>query len=186
MNKKILIGTAASLVALFLIFIIMKVSVKNKEKRLRNQTVAQKAVYESKYDEMFKDIAQVAQLPAEAAKTFNKIYPDLIQGRYSNERGGSLMSWIVENNPQFNFGLYDRIAEVVEAKRAEFFNEGRKLQDYQREHANVVRTWPGSWFFSKDDTITVVLITSDKTKKVFAEGKDNEIDLFPKDSSNTK
>jgi len=185
-TQKILMAVGALFAALFVIFLIIKVATKNREKRARNLVVAQQVVYESNYDKMFKVIAQVAQLPAEAAKTFNKIYPDLIKGRYTNERGGALISWIVENNPQFNFGLYDKIAEAVESNRQEFFNEGRKLKDYQREHANIVRTWPGSWFYGYNDTIAVTIITSDRTQKVFAEGKDNTIDLFPPDSITPK
>ncbi len=172
---------AAGITAFILIFFFgCKITVKNNEVRLRNSVMAEKTIYESNFDKMYKVIAQVAQIPAAAEKTFNNIYPDLIKGRYSNARGGSLMSWITENNPQFDFSLYKDLERAIEANRQEFYEEGRRLKDMQREHRNIIMTWPGTMFLDAKDTISVTIITSDKTEGVFKTGKDNDIELFKK------
>src|ERR1700733_2661673 len=115
MKKNQIIVLAGVILLAVLVFCVIRVSVHNNEQSLRNQVVAEKLVYETNYDKMFKVIAQIAQIPGAAEKTFNDIYPDLIKGRYSGQRGGALMSWISESNPSFDFSLYEKLADAIEA-----------------------------------------------------------------------
>jgi hypothetical protein len=162
----------------------------NKEVKLRNKVLAQQDVCKEFYDNMFKSIAQVAEVAdvkmEKSKEAFKEIYPALIEGRYSGEKGGALMKWVTESNPQFDLNaagsLYDKLANVIEAKRSEFFMEQKKLTSYQQEHKNILQTWPGSWFLAGRDTVPVTIITSAKTKEVYATGEENDIQIFKKDS----
>jgi hypothetical protein len=93
-----------------------------------------------------------------------------------------LMKWIVESNPQFDLAaagsLYDKLANVIESNRQEFFVEQQKLIDYNREQHVLVNTWPGYLFLESSDTVAIKIVTSTKTKEVFAKGEENDIELF--------
>jgi len=158
----------------------------NKEIKLRNEVSAQQDVCKAFFDNMFKSIAQVAEVADvkmdKSKEAFKEIYPALIEGRYSGEKGGALMKWVTESNPQFDISaagsLYDKLADVIEAKRNEFFTEQKKLTSINNQHKNIIETWPGSWFLSGRDTIVITIITSTKTKEVYATGEENDIKLF--------
>ena len=179
-----------SIVAVFLIgtYFLIKVSLNNKEIRLRNLTVAQQETCKANFDKMFKVIKQVAQIPERFAdkskEAFEEIYPQLMTGRYSNERGGALMSWVSEHNPSFDMvalgKLYEKLSNAIESNRAEFFNEQKKLISYQKQHKNLIETWPGNWLIKDENKveIEITIITSTATEEVFETGKEDDIELF--------
>lgn len=172
----------------FLTVLILRISLNNKEKRIRNLTEAQQKVCLANFDKMYKVIAQTTQIPErfveQSKKAFKEIYPDLIAGRYSNERGGALMSWISENNPNFDMSaigkLYERLQVVIESNRKEFLNEQEKLISYRNAHKNLIETWPGNWFIDEKRRIPVeiIIITSTETEEVYKTGKEDKINLF--------
>ena len=93
---KLLIATGLSLLVCVIIYIGMSIHYKTLEVRARTAFNAQQKGCESFYDEMWKTIAQKAQVPEAAKNAFKEIYTPLIEGRYGNEKGGSLMKWIQE------------------------------------------------------------------------------------------
>lgn len=166
------------------------VSKSNKEIKLRNEVTAQQDACEAVFDNMFKSIAQIAEVAdvkmEKSKEAFKEIYPALIEGRYNGEKGGALMKWVTESNPQFDLNaagsLYDKLANVIEAKRNEFFTEQKKLLSLNNQHKNILQTWPGSWFLAGRDTIPIIIITSAKTKEVYSTGEENDISVFKKES----
>lgn len=177
MNKNILISAGVVLV-LIAVYVLMSISYSNKEVELREQVNTQQEVIKLNYDKMFKVIAQVAQVPEQAKKTFSEIYPALIEGRYSNARGGSLMSWVQEHNPEFDWSLYKKVQTAIESNRQEFFIEQKKLEDFQRQHAVLLQKFPGSFFLAGIDPIEIQTVTSAKTKQTFETGEENDINVF--------
>jgi hypothetical protein len=170
------------------IFFGMYVNYTNTEIDLRERTESQKLVCEANFDKMFKVISQTAEIPQEfmeqAKNAFKEIYTPLMEGRYSNERGGALMSWISENNPQFDLNaisdLYKQLQRTIEANRQEFFLEQKKLIDMHREHLTYIQKFPNRAFLSDKKEVEITIITSTHTEKVFQEGKDDDIKLFKK------
>jgi hypothetical protein len=180
-TSKIAIGVSIGLVLIIsLIYFSVSVSYKNDEARLRNLVAGQSQSNQANFDKMFKVIAQIAQVADQYKDAFKEIYPQLIEGRYSGEKGGSLMKWVQESNPTFDTSLYNKLADAIEAQREEFFMEQQKLIDYQREHKNLVMTWPGSVWFSASDTIPIKIVTSAVAKQAFTTGEENDIDIFKK------
>jgi len=100
-NKGLLVG-GLSLVAMLFVTILMYVSYSNSEVRLRNEAEAQQEKLEVVFDATWKIIQQKAGVSSQYAKDFKEIYPELMEGRYNNDRGGALMSWITEHNPEFD------------------------------------------------------------------------------------
>jgi len=160
----------------------------NKEIKLRKNVEAQQDVCKANFDKMFKTIAKMAKVPTkfmeDAKEAFKEIYPDLIAGRYENARGGALMSWVHEHNPQFDMKatgkLYENLQIAIEANQQEFFYEQKKLIDYQREHSTFINMWwnANMWNLDTRGDAEIVTITSDKTEDVYKTGKDNDIEVF--------
>ena len=179
MKKIIIIGV--SLITLVIIIAIIGFSASNKEIKLRSKITAQKEVCEAYYDKLWKVIAQKAQVTEQYETTFKEIYPKLIEGRYGDEKGGSLMKWITESNPDFNVSLYKDLMMSIEAERAGFFLEQQLLTDLNNEHRIIRKTFPSSIFIGNRPDIEIIIVSSDKTKKVIRTGKENDIEIFKTD-----
>lgn len=176
MKKAIIVGV--SILTLAIIIIIIGVSSSNKEIRLRNQIAAQKKVCEAFYGKLWVVINQKAQVADEYKDAFKEIYPQLIEGRYGDEKGGSLMKWITESNPTFDVSLYKDLMVSIEAERAGFFMEQKRLVDLNNEHRIIRKTFPGSIFIGGRSDIEITIVSSDATKKVMETGIENDIDIF--------
>jgi hypothetical protein len=179
-SQKILIAIVASLLSLGMIIGGMYFSYSNSEIRLAAQVSAQQDANKAQYDTMWKVISQKAQIAEEYKDSFKSIYPAIMEGRYGNERGGSLMSWIQESNPNFDVSLYKDLMVSVEGQRERFLREQQELIDLNREHDLVIDTFPGSLFVGGRPKITITIVTSGKTDAAFATGQEDDVDLFKK------
>lgn len=178
MKKAIITGV--SILTFAIIVVIIGVTASNKEIRLRSQITAQKQVCEAFYDKLWKVIAQKAQVADQYKGAFKEIYPQLIEGRYGNEKGGTLMKWITESNPTFDVSLYKDLMLSIEAERAGFFMEQKRLVDLNNEHRIIRQTFPASMFIGGRADIEITIVSSDATKKVMETGKENDIEIFKK------
>lgn len=154
-------------------------SYNNREIALRQQAEAQRGKIEGVHDKMWKIIQQKAQVTDEYKQTFEKIYPQLIAGRYQNDRG-TMMKWIKESNPNFDVSLYHDLMQAIEIQRTEFQTSQERMLDIIREHETLTRTYPARWFVSNTMPIEYKVISSSRSKEVMTEGEDNDVDLFGK------
>ncbi|MGM9812953.1 MAG: hypothetical protein ACI30V_08910 [Muribaculaceae bacterium] len=86
--------------AILLVLLIMFFTYNNKEIYLRKEADAQRKKIESTHDKMWKVIKQKAEVSDKYRETFERVYPEIIAGRYSD--GSSAMKWIQEANPNFD------------------------------------------------------------------------------------
>lgn len=156
------------------------VSTNNKEISLKNKIEAQQKVCESFYDKLWKVLQQKAQVADQYKTAFKEIYPDLIEGRYGDEKGGTLMKWITESNPTFDVSLYKDLSASIESERSGFFMEQKKLIDLDREHKVLRQSFPESMFIGSRPDVKITIVTSQKTEQVYATGQENDVDLFKK------
>lgn len=179
--KKAIVIIGVAVLTIGLIIVLMGVSASNREISLRSQITAQKQVCEAYYDKLWKVISQKAQVADQYKNAFKEIYPALIEGRYGNEKGGTLMKWIQESNPTFDVSLYKDLMSSIEAERAGFFMEQKRLVDLDNEHRILKRTIPQSWFVGSRPDIAITIVSSSATKQVMESGEENDIDIFKKD-----
>lgn len=172
-----LVGFVAAAV-LVATYFLLSISYSNTEIRLRNQLTAKESARVAIFDETWKSVKQIAQVTDKYAEDFKEIYPELMSERYGNARGGALMSWVQESNPDLSTDLYQKLANVIEIKRAEFTNIQRQVIDVKREHDNILDTFPGSHFLADRQKIDITVISSEKTKGVISSGEENNIDIF--------
>lgn len=152
------------------------ISKSNAEIELRNQFGAQQENCKIVYDETWKVLKQMSGITDRYAEDFKGIYTDLMEKRYGNG-GGGLMKWIQERNPDFDSSLYTKLQNAIEAKRGEFTREQRRLLDIKRTHDNMIMTFPGSVLLSGRERLEAQIVTSSKTKQVFEDGEENDIEL---------
>jgi len=174
-------GVATLGLVAILIFALSAIGVSNSEKQLRNTIVAKQEVLRSNYDKMWKILAQQAGVSAEYKNSFKEIYPALMEGRYGNARGGALMSWVHEHNPEFSPRLFEQLNNSIQDQRTEYFKQEEAALDLKREHDNMIDTFPSSLILSilGRDKIKLQLVRSERTDNAFETGQDNEVNLFP-------
>lgn len=173
------IATLAVVAVLALILMGMYVSYNNQEVRLRKEAEAQKGKVESVHDKMWKTIQQKAGVTDEYREAFEKIYPELISGRYS-QGDGSAMKWIQESNPDFDTSLYKDLMQAIEVQRAYFDQAQTRMLDIIRQRETLLETIPAKFFISNKSTIDYTVISSTRSKDVMVTGLDDDVDLFKK------
>lgn len=179
-TKFAVIGIGVLIVLASVFYFLLNVSYSNGEIRQRNLVNAQQETCKAFFDKMWKVLQQKAQVSEQYKSAFAEIYPALMAGRYSNERGGALMSWITESNPNFEVALYQDLSAAIEAERTSYFHEQKKLISVNNEHKNMLQTFPGSWFLAGRQLIEIVIITSEQAQSAYSTGQENKIDLFAK------
>jgi hypothetical protein len=157
----------------------MYFSISNQEIGLRNQAKAQQDANKVIYDKVWKTIQQKAQISDQYESAFKDIYLKIMDARYSDNKN-LLFKFVTEQNPTLSTELYKELGDAVEANRAEFARVQERLIDIKREHDNLRMKFPGSLIVGSRPEIVVILVTSDKTDKAFATGKDNDVELFKK------
>lgn len=173
------IAALAVVAVLALIVVMMYVSYNNQEVSLRKEAEAQKGKVESVHDKMWKTIQQKAGVTDEYREAFEKIYPELISGRYS-QGDGSAMKWIQESNPDFDTSLYKDLMQAIEVQRAYFDQAQTRMLDIIRQRETLLETIPAKFFISNKSKIDYTVISSTRSKDVLITGIDDDVDLFKK------
>ena len=155
----------------------MYFSYNNTDARLRALVEAQRGKIEGVHDKMWKVLQQKAQVSNEYKDAFAEIYPELIEGRYS-QGDGSLMKWITEANPTFDTSLYKDLMLSIELLRTEFQKSQERMLDLIREHNVLLTTVPSKWFVSNKEPIEYIVISSTRSKTVMQTGIDDDTSLF--------
>jgi len=155
----------------------------NKEIDIRNQATAQQQANTAVFDKVWKTIQQVAGVSDQYASNFKEIYNGIMKERYQGDaKGAPLFKWIQEQNPNFSTDLYAKVSDAVESNRAEFLMVQKRLIDIKREHDNIRLKFPSSIVVGGRPALEIQIVTSTKTEKAFATGKDDDVDLYKKDS----
>ena len=161
----------ACIVIAFVILLSMYFSYNNKEIALRKESEAQRGKIETVRDRMFQIIKEQANVSSEYRDAFEKIYPEIISGRY--QQGGELMKWIQEANPQFDPSLYQTVSNSIDVQRTAFTSTQNRMLDIINQRATLIEQYPGRWFIVNKTPIEYTPISTSDTKQVMATGVDN-------------
>ncbi len=167
------------LVVLALIVVGMYIKYNNEEVSLRKEAEAQKGKVETVHDTMWKVIKQKAGVTEEYRDTFEKVFPEIISGRYS-QGDGSTMKWIQESNPEFDTSLYKDLMQAIEVQRMYFNQAQTRMLDIIRQRETLIELIPAKFFISNKSKIDYTIISSTSTKTVVQTGIDDDVDLFKK------
>lgn len=186
MNKIYLGMIAACVVMLFSIIVISvwSISVLNHEAKLRVLIEAKQKDNESEFDNMWKKIKQVAQIPEEKKNALKEIFVSYSESRSKINAGGKnlMMSWVKESVPSVDLKIYDQLANIITASRDSWTMRQKELIGLKSEHDYMFENIPQCWVVAsrEDKRPHIVIITSDKSKEAIKTGSDNDVDLFKK------
>jgi len=181
MNQKMGIFVGILLVVVVIVvYFGMSISYKNDEIGLRNRAAAQLEVLQAVFDNTWKIISQQAQISEQYKETFKEVYPNIMNERYGGGTERALFNFVREHNPEFDIGLYAKLADAVQVERTKFTSEQKKMASIKQEHSNLIQQWPGSMFLSSKQPLDWKPLTSAKTKAAFETGEENDVDLFKK------
>lgn len=143
---------------------------------------AQQDQLRNNYDNMWKKIKEIAQVPAMQAEDFKKVYDGVMQGRYGAEGSKAMFQWIQEHNPQLGTEVYTQLQRTIESARNGFEADQKQILDMKRAYEVVLNSnralMAGFWFsFPKLDMNSIKILTSDQTEEAFRAGKADEIKL---------
>ena len=157
----------------------MYFSYNNKEIALRKEAEAQKGKIESVHDKMWKVIKQKANVTEQYREMFEKVYPDIIAGRYSGE-GAMAMKWIQEAIPEIDASLYKDVMQAIEIQREHLHTAQTRMLDVIREREALIESYPSRWFISNKSKIEYEVISSTRSKTVMETGLDDDVEIFAK------
>lgn len=164
----IIIAAVVAIVLLVMYFVF-----NNREVALRKEAEAQNGKIASVHDTMWKVIKEKAGVAEKYRSAFEKIYPELISGRY-REPGSTMMKWIQESNPDFDTSLYSSLQQSIEVQRVTFSHAQQRMLDIIRERETLINSMPQGWFIRNKQKIDYVVIASDATNDVMQTRVDNE------------
>lgn len=195
MNRGLIIGIAAA-VLLGLAILFSYISFYNTAVKLENATTAQFQNNKNAYDNFWKSVQEVAQVPEKYKDDFKDLLVSETQAKFGEGGSKAAFQWFKDRDINFDASVYKKIQDVIEAGRADFKRGQQELLDKQRRYKDHVNSFGGSIWASfsghpkavagelapvkdldGDGVLTCLdypIVTSAKTEKVFQEGQDNE------------
>lgn len=150
--------------AVVLCIFLMYMTYNNREVTLRKEAEAQEGKITTVHDTMWKIIKEKAGVSDKYRETFERVYPQIIAGRYSD--GGNAMKWIQEANPDFDTSLYKDLMDAIEVQRTLFAKSQQRMLDIIRERETLIESMPACWFISNKSKIDYEVISSTSTNEV--------------------
>jgi len=159
----------------------MFVSYSNQEATLRTAIEAKQKDNTSEFDNMFKKISQVAQVSEKQMAVLKDIFVSYADARTS-DNAGQMMNWVQESIPNVDTTTMNNLMNVITASRDSWTMRQKELVDLSREHTLLLRKFPSSLVLSilGRKPIDITIVTSSRTDKAFATGKDDDTDVFSK------
>ncbi len=165
---------------LILFVAIAWIGANNSEARLRNQFEAKQTDNTSQFDNMWKKIAQVAQVTEKDRESLAQIFVQHAKARTGDGGGGAVMKWIQESVPNVDSSGYRNLQNIIVASRDSWTDNQRQLLDIKREHDNLLDTFPSSIFVGGRSRLRAVIVTSERSDEAFKSGRDDNTNVFGK------
>jgi len=134
----------------------------------------------SEFDNMYKKIAQVANVGDMYKNGLKKVLSSYVGGRKA-ESDKLLMNWIKEAVPTFDASVYKNIQNVVLISRDGWTMRQKELVAIAEQYNATMVVFPGNFVlkFMGFSILDPKVITSSKTEKAFETGKDDDVSLTP-------
>jgi len=156
--------------------VVWGIGVSNSERTLRNKIEAQQEMTEAYYTKLWEVLKTKAGVADEYAEQFKEIQLGIMEGRYST--GGEMMKWITEANPEFDASLYKDVMNSIEGERNGFFVEQVKLRDMNKQHDDMLVTFPKKVILKDREVIEVIILKNVATQEAYKTGTDSSPELF--------
>jgi len=157
---------------------------------------------QNNYDKFWKSVKEQAQVADHYSERFAETLIGAVEGRYDGDGTGALMKLVMEANPALSDDTFEQVQRTIEAGRIDFEKNQKALLDRQRAYETQLtsffgRIYAGLFGFPReltgdyapptdadgDGLLTALdypIVTSARTKKAFATGEDEALDVFGK------
>lgn len=135
------------------------------------------------YDNYFKKVQEIAQVPKEYAKQLKEVFEASIKGRCGKNGCQNQFLFIKEHNPNFDASLLKEVQVVIAAGRTKFEKSQRILLDkklmYDNARAGVFAGLVADFFgFPRINLDDFDIVTSDHTEQTFKDKKSESLKVF--------
>ena len=161
-----MIGWIIVIIFLLMLFLIpvgiaawvLSIRYNRQEKLLRDESEAHRRILEGTYDRIWNNIKQRAGIKEKYRRSFNDIYPDLLNQSINNEE---FIDWILECNSDFDPNEYVPVWETIERDRQKFIDHQRRMLSLIKEHRILVSGVPAKWLIKDTSAIQYVPMDTD-------------------------
>ena len=161
-----MIGWIIVIIFLLMLFLIpvgiaawvLSIRYNRQEKLLRDESEAHRRILEGTYDRIWNNIKQRAGIKEKYRRSFNDIYPDLLNQSINNEE---FIDWILECNSDFDPNEYVPLWETIERDRQKFIDHQRRMLSLIKEHRILVSCVPAKWLITDPSAIQDVPMDTD-------------------------
>jgi hypothetical protein len=139
---------------------------------------------QNNYDNYFKRVQEMAQIPTKYASDMKEMWDKVMSGRYGKNGSKAMWQWIKEQNPQLDSSMYTKVQNEVAAGRVDFETNQKMLLDKKRVYEDTyLNKFPSGFVakmmgFPKMDLSKMDIVTSEETQKVFETKKSGTIKVF--------
>lgn len=180
MNKTLISIVAVAAVVLFFAGNIFFgfIGFQNDANRFENGIKAQYTQNRNVYDNGWKKVQEMAQVPDLATAQLKELYTSALTARYGTDGSKALLQFIKEQNPTLDATLFRKIQESIEIFRNSFEQEQKQLIAQRQSYENFLTTNTSSRVYNAVsgafgaqyphiDLTKFDIVTSDDTERAF-------------------
>jgi hypothetical protein len=140
------------------------------------------------YDNGWKRVTEVAQVPAMQVAGLKELYDGAMKGRYGAEGSKAMFQFIKEQNPTLDQSTYVTLQREIERFRMDFqANQTKLISQKQTYERFLTATTNGRFYnmvggYPRIDLSKYDILTSDRTDAAFKTKKEEPLQLAPKKS----
>src|SRR3990167_4411170 len=147
--NKLVVAAIGVIGVFFLIVFIFGMSVWSFNNNCVQQEASIKQQYkqdQNNYDNGYKAVLEVSQIPQKYAEDMKNIYTSAIQGRYGKGGSKAMFQWITEHNPTIDSSVYIKVQQVIQGMRQDFEQNQKQLLDKKMIYEQTYKTFPNSFY----------------------------------------
>ena len=135
------------------------------------------------YDNGWKKVKEVAQVPDLQTEALQKVYTAALQSRYGADGSKALLQFITEQNPNLDQSTFLKIQQDIEAFRIEFQSNQTQLVSRKQAYERFLTATTSGRFYNllgeypHIDLTKFDIVTSEQTEQDFATKKSEPIKL---------
>ncbi len=184
MDQKLRIAVAVVVVVLFAVLVFFGYQgFINDANRYENQVKAKYTDNKNVYDNGWKQVKEIAQVPDMYADRVRQVTQDAISGRYGDNGARQIFLAVQESNPQIDPKLYFQIQQAIEIFRGRFQQNQTELVAVKQGYSNyLTATYAGRLFntfghYPRINMNEYDIVTSTKTEADFGTKRADELKL---------
>jgi hypothetical protein len=149
----LIVLAAILLVPILIVVHFISLHYNRKEKELRDESEAHRKILEGTYDRIWSNIKLRSHVTEEHRRSFNNIYPDLLDQSINNEQ---FIDWLLDCDPDFSPDEYIPLLESIALDREKFVTHQRRMMSLIKEHRLLVSSRPARWVIKDRSAILYV------------------------------